>query len=154
MTSNKSLKFINIAAEEAHKSKILQKHGCVIVASGKLISKGFNSYRNKSKDGFLNNFCTSHAEISAIRNFYKYKKYNIKNNRNKNIKNCTIYIVRINNNGKLCSSAPCINCFNIISKMGIKKIVYSDSNGKIKSSCTKKYKINHMSYGQRYLYSI
>ena len=159
MISKNSFRFINAAIKEAHKSNILQKHGCVIVISGKIISRGFNNHRNQSNDGFLNNTCTCHAEISAIRNFYKFKKYyNYKYKKyynykfiNKNIKNGTLYVVRINNNGELRSSAPCINCYNTILKVGIKKIVYSDVHGNIISCYTKNYNIIHESYGYRYM---
>ena len=151
MISNKSFSFINAAIKEAEKSSIIQKHGCVIVTSGKIISRGYNNHRNQSKDGFLKNSCTCHAEISAIRNFYKFKKYDNYKFIKKNIKNGTIYVVRINNNGNLCSSAPCINCYNIISKVGIKKIVYSDIDGDIISCYTKNYNIKHISYGGRYM---
>ena len=111
------------------------------------MSRGYNNHRNKSKDGFLKNSCTCHAEVCAIRNFYKIKKYHVFNF----IKKGTIYVVRVNKKGELCSSAPCINCYNIISKVGIKKIVYSNSNGEIVSCYTKNYKIKHISYGQRYM---
>lgn len=147
MISKKSLKFINVAIKEAEKSNILHKHGCVIVTSGKLMSKGFNNYRNISSDGFIKNSCTCHAEISAIRNYYKLKKID----KNK-IKNSTIYIVRINKNGKLCQSAPCISCFHIITMVGIKKIVYSDDNGNITRCNTKNYNIKHITYGNRMLF--
>ena len=151
MISKNSFRFINAAIKEAEKSDIIQKHGCVIVTSGKIISRGYNNYRNVSKDGFLKNSCTCHAEISAIRNFYKFKKYEKYKFINKIIKNGTLYVVRINNKGELRSSAPCINCYDIISKVGIKKIVYSDIDGNITSCYTKNYNIKHISYGHRYM---
>jgi deoxycytidylate deaminase len=74
MLSIKEQKFINIAAVESTKSDMLMKHGCVAVMNGKVISKGYNSYRNRTNDGFIiNNQCTCHAEIDVLRDvFHKY----------------------------------------------------------------------------------
>jgi deoxycytidylate deaminase len=61
-------KCIEIAINTAHKSEMLQKHGCVIAMNGKIISTGFNNLRNHSKDGLIDCCSSCHAEISAIRN--------------------------------------------------------------------------------------
>lgn len=62
---------IKVAIDEARKSNILHKHGCVLVSGGKIISKGHNTNRTASKDGLIRNCCSCHAEIAAIRNFAK-----------------------------------------------------------------------------------
>jgi deoxycytidylate deaminase len=61
-------KCISVAIDTAHKSKMLQKHGCVIALNGKIISTGFNNLRNYSNDGLIDCCSSCHAEISAIRN--------------------------------------------------------------------------------------
>ena len=68
--SNKTLRFLDEALNEAQSSELLMKHGCVAVKNGKIIGRGCNYYRTKSNDGFLKCNCSCHAEISAIRNAY------------------------------------------------------------------------------------
>ena len=71
MCSSKQESFISRAAEIAINSPMLHRHGCVAVASGKIVGWGFNTYRGASKDGFITNCCSCHAEIAAIRNAAK-----------------------------------------------------------------------------------
>jgi tRNA(Arg) A34 adenosine deaminase TadA len=71
MTSTKQQRFISLAAQIATASPMLHRHGCVAVASGKIVGTGFNTYRGASKDGFIGNCCSCHAEIAAIRNTAK-----------------------------------------------------------------------------------
>ena len=65
--THKHQKFLGIAIKEALKSNVLQRHGSVLVSGGKIIGRGYNLERCVSKDGFLFNTYTCHAEISAIR---------------------------------------------------------------------------------------
>lgn len=60
--------FITTAGLESNKSDLVSRHGCVCVMGGKIIGRGHNSSRTQSKDGFINNTCSCHAEIAAIRN--------------------------------------------------------------------------------------
>tara|TARA_E500000178_G_C17004365_1_gene747386 strand:+ start:793 stop:1071 length:279 start_codon:yes stop_codon:yes gene_type:complete len=62
--------YLSLAAEEASKSIQLQRHGCIAVSNGKIRGRGFNSCRTKSTDGFINNTCSCHAEIAALRNLW------------------------------------------------------------------------------------
>ena len=64
------LKFITYAANEAIKSPVLMRHGAVAVTNGKLMARGHNHYRCNSRDNFINNTCTCHAEISCLRNMF------------------------------------------------------------------------------------
>jgi len=70
--SRKDIEFISVAAAEGMKSNVLMRHGCVAVMNGKIIGKGYNNYRNRTYDGFVNNTnqCTCHAEMAALRNVY------------------------------------------------------------------------------------
>ena len=63
-------KFLSLALEEAKKSNLLMRHGCIAVISGKIASRGFNNYRTHSKDNFLVNTCSCHAEIDTLRKLY------------------------------------------------------------------------------------
>ena len=64
------MKFINQAFNEALKSPVLMRHGVVAVANGTVLGRGFNNYRTHSKDDFIHNTCTCHAEIASLRNMF------------------------------------------------------------------------------------
>lgn len=70
MISAKDSTFINCAAFEATKSPVLMRHGAVAVANGKVLGRGHNHYRTTSKDHFISNTCTCHAEIASLRNMF------------------------------------------------------------------------------------
>ena len=61
------MKHMQVAVEEAYKSNVLYKHGCVAVVSGKVVARGYNKYRTFSKDGLINDNCSCHAEIDVLR---------------------------------------------------------------------------------------
>ena len=69
-------RFIIRAGLESKKSDLASKHGCVIVSNGKIIGCGHNSSRTYSRDGFINNTCSCHAEIAAIREVVSNQKEN------------------------------------------------------------------------------
>ena len=69
--SQKEELFIAMAALEASKSDVLMKHGCVAVVNGKVLARGHNDVnRTTSKDNFIKNTCSCHAEIACLRNLY------------------------------------------------------------------------------------
>ena len=70
MLSNTDMRYIMQAANEAYKSPVLMRHGSVAVANGKIRGRGHNHYRSYSKDNFINNSCTCHAEIACLRNMF------------------------------------------------------------------------------------
>ena len=63
----------------------------------------------------------------------------------------TLYIVRTNNNGIYQNSAPCMNCFDIIVKLNIKRIIFSSENAGIKILKPHEFETTHISNGNRYL---
>ena len=72
MLSVSDNKFINAASQEANKSTVLMRHGAVAVANGKIMGRGHNHYRTSSKDGFIKDSCTCHAEIACLRQVFHY----------------------------------------------------------------------------------
>ena len=70
MISSTDTKFIGHAVNEAQKSPVLMRHGAVAVTSGKIMGRGHNHYRTTSKDHFISNTCTCHAEIASLRNMF------------------------------------------------------------------------------------
>ena len=115
-------KFASIASIEAQKSNVPKKHGCIAVLGGKIIAKGYNNYRTYSKDGFITNCCSCHAEIDVLRKCNKINKMN----------NINLYIVRISDIGEFRDSTPCNQCIIAMKKRKIKYVVYSVYNGLIK----------------------
>lgn len=71
-------KCIEEAIWQAEKSPCVHKHGCVISGSGRIIGRGFNNYRTFSSDGMLENCCTCHAEIAAIRECLRGGRFKLK----------------------------------------------------------------------------
>tara|TARA_Y100000591_G_C21660340_1_gene607482 strand:+ start:531 stop:794 length:264 start_codon:yes stop_codon:yes gene_type:complete len=66
MTTSKQQVFINEAFNQALLSPCQMRHGCVAVANGKILGKGYNHYRTKSSDRVING-CSCHAEMAAVR---------------------------------------------------------------------------------------
>lgn len=115
---NKHYYFLHQAREEAKKSLLNHKHGCIIVHKNKIVSSGYN------KSSIFNNktFRSIHAEIDAINKLIKINKFQNKGNRN----NCSLYVVRIQNgSNKFKMSKPCQNCIENIKKYNIGMIYYS-----------------------------
>jgi tRNA(Arg) A34 adenosine deaminase TadA len=74
MTTTKDTKFASRAAEEAQRSPCQMRHGCVAVINGRIVGRGYNNYRSYSKDGFIHDCMTCHAEMAALREVYRYFK--------------------------------------------------------------------------------
>jgi deoxycytidylate deaminase len=69
---------------------------------------------------------------------------------NKIFKKTTLYIVRTDNEGNYKNSAPCLNCFTVITELNIKKIIFStEDNFQICKPTD--YHTTHVSSGNRYM---
>ena len=145
MISNKERSFIERAADEAANSPCLMRHGCVAVMNGRIVGKGYNNYRCRSRDGFINNTMTCHAEIAALRQAYKCIK---------NFKKIILYVVRLDSHDLLQESTPCVNCMKIINKLRIKRVVHSTNGGSIVVRQPRSYENKHVTRGQRTLLDI
>jgi tRNA(Arg) A34 adenosine deaminase TadA len=65
---------------------------------------------------YVPNRYTKHAEEMAIRSFIsKYGK--------KNLTKATLYLIKLNGNGKVVTAIPCPCCSILISKYNIKKVI-------------------------------
>ena len=74
--SNKDFNYINVAIEASTKSTMLMRHGCVVVENNKIVGTGYNSYRTRFGDRFVNETCSCHAEMHALRETMKMKSRN------------------------------------------------------------------------------
>ena len=142
LPSRRDYRFAELAATEAKRSDCLMQHGCVAVKNGRIFGRGCNNYRTRCKDGFIQNCMTCHAEMSALR---EVNKLNI------NFKKISLYIVRVDHNNSLKSSAPCVDCMKHILRLKIKRIIYSNGNGELTVQNPLLYEIKHVTTGRRVL---
>ena len=136
--TNNDMKYIHIAIDEATKSKVLHRHGCVAVLSGKVIARGYNKYRTYSKDGLIHENCSCHAEIDVLR---KCRKQNI-------TKKFSLYIVRLSNTDHICNSFPCKQCYETMKEFPIKNVAYSAGNGIFIKESMKNFESDYQTSGQ------
>jgi hypothetical protein len=107
---------------------IPNKHNFTQNYNSSNVTKGINS--DKTKYGNKN--VRTHAEMDAIRK----TSNQMKCNKIKKGKKMSLLILRVNKNGKLCCSAPCLHCTMQLSKVTniiIDKIYFSIDNEKIVS---------------------
>mmetsp|Transcript_39282 Transcript_39282/g.65868 ORF Transcript_39282/g.65868 Transcript_39282/m.65868 type:complete len:265 (+) Transcript_39282:106-900(+) len=110
--------FMLMAAEEASKSVLREKHGCIIVRGGEIVARGHNKHVMQISKGKV----SCHAEKDAILRCRK-KIY---------LRDADLYVVRwgknIPGNPVIMYSAPCAACVALI------------------RSCMKKYGLRHVYY--------
>ena len=136
--SNADMRYMDFAVEEALKSKIPYRHGCIAVSSGKIIARGYNHTRTISRDGLLSNRVYScHAEIDVLRKCLRLNKTN----------KISLYIVRLGINNNTMPSCPCIECYKQMQKFDIKSIIYSEENGSFCKTRMRNFITSHMSSG-------
>ena len=102
-------RYFYIAKEEAIKSNMAKRHGCLLVKHNKIIAKGYNTYNQRRNDCY-----SRHAEVSTIMNCDINK-----------LRDSILYVVRIGACGNYKLSKPCNRCNKIIQKYGIKTVIYS-----------------------------
>lgn len=110
--SKRDRRWLAVASRIAMESNERTRHGCIIVKSGAVQSKGVNTYRNQP--GIIEdvNALSVHAEINAIR-------------RSGNLDGAVAYIARVNNHGAPRQSRPCPDCLKALKTAGVKRIVYT-----------------------------
>ena len=114
-------KFLKHAVEEANKSELAHRVGCVIYHSNKIVSRGYNSKRNVKSitKKFIRWPGSIHAEIDAI---IKAKV---------SLKGMTALVIRLNKKGQLRLAKPCEHCTMYLHYVGIKKVIYSTNLGEL-----------------------
>lgn len=124
----KFLKFLEMAKSLSEASKFdTYKIGAVLAIKGKVISRGFNSYKTHPKQKLYNRNRTNfkeeaqpfmHAEMSAIQKL-----------RTEELKNVEMYIYRTGKDGKQKMCRPCAACMKAIKDKGIRVIHYTTNDG-------------------------
>lgn len=115
--SRKDRSYLDLAAKVSKLSKCTNRHGCVIVAQGRVLSVANNLPRNRPQvlgPNHVSHNSTVHAEIAALRQI------------NPATRGAVIYVARTNNSGQNLLSAPCTRCLAAIIDSGsIKRIVHT-----------------------------
>lgn len=125
---NKAQKIAQKICLERRSKSLPAVHVAFIVKKNRIISIGFNkdktnpnsikyNYIGASGDEIVVN---THAELDVV---LKYKK--------NNISDCELIVLRYDGSGKLNNSKPCRGCSNLLREKKIKKVYFSDSDGKI-----------------------
>jgi len=146
------------------------KHIAALVINHKIVSIGSCNHRTRVGD---QNMPSIHAELHAvmlyvgshnIKNLFYNSKINKKNNRfnminykNKkyekmlrNLQNAEIIVIRKSNSDLInhyLESRPCNECVKMMKKIGIKKIHYSNENGKMITEKVKDMEYKHNTPG-------
>lgn len=117
MLSRSEKSFLSVARYFAAKSESRQKHGAVVVKSGRVLGTGFNKTTNNPyavSPEHIKTHCSRHAEIEAIRDA------------GWNVKGAVLYVARVNSHGQDRNSKPCIRCEVVIEETQIKKVIYTE----------------------------
>ena len=67
------------------------------------------------------------------------------------LKKATLYVVRTDSNNNYINSAPCKDCYSIISNLFIKNIIFSSNINEFIKYKTEDYSTEHISNGNRFL---
>ena len=100
-------------------SKNVKGHISAITKGGKVIAYAESSLAGTQQLGEFGRSC--HAEIAVL------KRINLDDKRK--VSKYTLWNIRWTKDGKIANSKPCLNCQKVLSQMGIKNIIFSDSNG-------------------------
>jgi deoxycytidylate deaminase len=118
MLSKSERSFLAVARYMASKSSSRQKHGAVVVKSGRVIGTGFNKDKNHPmavSPEHIKTHCSRHAEVEAIRD----ARFAVDG--------AILYVARVNRQGQDRNSKPCKYCKAVIESTKIKKVIYTES---------------------------
>lgn len=120
--------YLKLAVRLARSSKVVQRHGAVVVKAGSVISSGVNSYANDPimfpvrhfNGGKTPHFerrasLSVHAEVAAMKRASP-----------EQLKGAVLYVARVTKDGFIGNSAPCAQCASELLKAGIKKVIYTE----------------------------
>lgn len=126
-----------LAKNEAMKSDMKYKHGCIIAKGNQIYSVAYNHHCNHDY------MYAIHSEDNAIQKFLKKRK-------EKTIYNSTMYIVRVTKDGEYRNSKPCKNCLEKIKEYKLRKIIYTTDEYSYCEEFVKDAITEHISYGNRH----
>jgi deoxycytidylate deaminase len=106
-----------MARQEAILSDHKQKHGAVVYHRNKILGAGHNQCKTHPRAHRFYKYPFIHAELDSV---IRAKT---------SVHNCTVAVVRVNNEGELMHSKPCDECLHFLKKQGIVYVVYSSHTG-------------------------
>lgn len=123
--SNGKRRYVELAARVAGQSDFYEyRHGAVLVRGGSVLNTSCNKNKYRSWGTRFRKkqygHATHHAELGCIFGLDR-----------SITEGGTIYVVRIGRCGILRNSKPCPMCESAMAFVGIKKVVYSDAEGRI-----------------------
>lgn len=107
---------IRLAKKEASKSTYSYRLGAVITKGHRVLATGYNQISYCPLNSFKN---SRHAEMHAILKLLK------RPNGLSLLAGASLYITRLNNQGKTAMAKPCKKCMELIISVGIKDIFYT-----------------------------
>lgn len=120
--SRKETSFLAVAKYFAAKSQSRQKHGAIVVKSGRVLGTGYNKDKNNPMQvspEHIKTHCSRHAEVEAIRDA------------GFDVGGAILYVARVNRQGTALNSKPCKYCQAVIESTQIKKVIYTESEANV-----------------------
>jgi len=108
-----------IAQKEALKSSFQQHRlGAVLVKNGNILATGHNALRPSKTIGTS----TLHAEAAAIKKLLERGDF-------KGLAGSTLFVTRFTRGGRIGLAAPCNACMDLITSVGIRRVLFSTLDG-------------------------
>ena len=110
---------ISLAAKAASLSRSKFQVGCTIYKGARQLSVGRNQMKKTHRGAMRHyDFPYPHAEFNALKSIHP-----------DNIKNCVVYVARLDKTGSYAMAKPCKCCQQMLREAGIKTVYYTTSNG-------------------------
>jgi len=134
---------IELLTKIARESIVYYKHAAALISKDTIYSLGHNKFIKGMKVNNQIYHKTIHAEITVFEKIPK-----------KKIRGMDILVIRVNKSLELKNSRPCNQCIEKLSKLGIRKVYYSNENGDIVWEFVEQMEKNYVSAGTRHLFCL
>jgi tRNA(Arg) A34 adenosine deaminase TadA len=132
---------IRLLKKIAVESIVYYKHAAALMSGDTVYSSGANKFIKEIKINDQIYYKTMHAEITVFEKLPK-----------KKVRGMDILVIRINKNLALKNSRPCNQCIDTLSKLGIRKVYYSNEDGNIVWEFVEQMEKIHISSGTKHLF--
>jgi deoxycytidylate deaminase len=123
-------------------SIVSSKHAAALISNNIIYSVGTNKFLKEIKINNESYYKTMHAEITVFEKLPKRK-----------FAGMDILVIRVNKNLVLKNSRPCNQCIEKLIKLDIRKVYYSNGEGKIVWEFVKNMEKYHISSGTQHLFN-
>lgn len=132
---------LRLLKKKAIESIVYYKHAAALISGDTVYSSGTNKFIKQIKNNDQIYYRTMHAEITVFERLPK-----------KKVRGMDILVIRINKHLALRNSRPCNQCIDKLSKLGIRKVYYSNEEGQIVWEFVEQMEKLHISSGTRHLF--